>query len=99
MASTERYQKMIQANTEQVHGHGDHPIASALPPLAKLTIYFGFLDRLRKSGATNMFAATPYLEEAFDLKRRSGAPILSAWMKKFSDATPAQRAKLARELK
>jgi len=31
--------------------------------------HFHFLDQLRESGVTNMYGATPYLIEAFDLIR------------------------------
>lgn len=71
---------------------------SGLPSIKILTKQFQFLDQLRESGSTNMFGAGPYLEDAFGLKRRSGAPILSAWIKTFShDSTPAERAKDAIE--
>ena len=41
---------------------------------------FIFLNRLRESGATNMFGAAPYLESAFDLDRREAKEALLAWM-------------------
>ena len=31
--------------------------------------YFDYLDNLRESGVTNMFGASPYLQEAFDLTK------------------------------
>jgi hypothetical protein len=43
-----------------------------------------FLDALRESGVTNMFGASPYLQEAFDLSRADSTAILSYWMKTFS---------------
>ena len=45
--------------------------------------YFEYLDLLRESGETNMFGASPYLQEAFDLGRHEARNILSAWMKQF----------------
>lgn len=70
--------------------------SGALPSVKVLTKQFEFLDRLRKSGVTNMFGASLYLEEAFDLRRRTGAPILSAWMKTFSNEPAATRAQKAK---
>jgi len=45
--------------------------------------YYRFLNNLRESGVTNMFGASPYLAEAYDLKRREAGDVLSAWMKWF----------------
>lgn len=49
--------------------------------------YFDFLVALRDSGATNMFGATPYLQDAFDLSKSEARKILSEWMKSFNEAT------------
>lgn len=41
-----------------------------------------YLKELRDSGATNMFAARPYLMEAFpDLSAKDAATVLGWWMK------------------
>lgn len=45
-----------------------------------------FLDELRKSGETNMFGATPYLMDEFDLSKREARAILGGWMKSFKDS-------------
>jgi hypothetical protein len=45
--------------------------------------YFEFLDELRESGATNMWGATPYLQEAFGLDRLKAKDILLEWMDTF----------------
>jgi len=42
-----------------------------------------FLDKLRESGATNMFGATPYIEEAFVVDKKTARTILSYWMESF----------------
>lgn len=47
--------------------------------------HLDYLDRLRKSGITNMFGACPYLEQAFGLSRREAKMILTHWMKTFSE--------------
>lgn len=44
-----------------------------------------FLNRLRESGATNMFGATPYVEEEFGLNKSEARRILSLWMSNFND--------------
>jgi hypothetical protein len=41
---------------------------------------FEFLNRLRESGETNMFGASPYLACAFDLPKREASKILVEWM-------------------
>lgn len=42
--------------------------------------FFSYLDILRETGATNMFGAAPYLQEAFDLTRTKSQEILKEWM-------------------
>lgn len=51
---------------------------------------FEFLNRLRESGETNMFGASPYLACAFDIPRREASKILSEWMAWVSD-NPSNR--------
>ena len=47
-------------------------------------MYFEYLDQLRESGAINMFGASPYLQEAFDLDRYEAKDVLLEWMQTFS---------------
>ena len=47
-------------------------------------MYFEYLDQLRESGITNMFGASPYLQEAFNLNRYEAKDILLEWMQTFS---------------
>ena len=47
-------------------------------------MYFEYLDQLRESGAINMFGASTYLQEAFDLDRYEAKDILMEWMQTFS---------------
>jgi hypothetical protein len=47
----------------------------------KIRPEFEFLNRLRESGETNMFGATPYLREEFDIGRREASAVLMEWMK------------------
>lgn len=42
--------------------------------------YFLYLNRLRESGVVNMFGATEYICEAFDLPRAEAKSILIEWM-------------------
>jgi len=51
---------------------------------------FTYLNRLRESGATNMFGASPYLEMEFDLDRREAKQVLMAWMQWVSE-NPSNR--------
>ena len=46
---------------------------------------FDFLVALRDSGATNMFGATPYLQDAFGLSKSEARKILAEWMKSFNE--------------
>jgi len=48
-----------------------------------------FLDKLRESGATNMYGARPYVEREFeDLTGAEAGEILAYWMKTFSERHP-----------
>lgn len=46
--------------------------------------YWIFLENLRRSGATNMFGAAPYLESAFGLSRQEAHKILMDWMSNYN---------------
>lgn len=64
--------------------------------LDRWTEYFVFLDVLRESGVTNMYGASPYVQEEFSVNRDKAAKILSAWMKTFDhDKSPSERAAAA----
>ena len=41
---------------------------------------FEFLNRLRESGAVNMFGASPILAESFDIPQRQASKIVVEWM-------------------
>lgn len=44
---------------------------------------FDYLDTLRETGVTNMFGASPYLQQAFDIDRNEAKNVLSEWMKTY----------------
>jgi len=44
-----------------------------------------FLDILRESGATNMFGATPYLQDEFGLEKTKALDTLLYWMETFGE--------------
>ena len=46
------------------------------------------MDELRESGITNMYGATPYLQEAFELAQDEAQIILVEWMNTFSQRHP-----------
>jgi hypothetical protein len=48
--------------------------------MSNLRPEFEFLNRLRESGETNMFGASPYLACAFSLPKREASKILVEWM-------------------
>lgn len=41
---------------------------------------FIFLNRLRESGETNMFGASPYVQCAFSTTKREAQKIVAEWM-------------------
>jgi hypothetical protein len=42
-----------------------------------------YLDKLRKSGITNMFGAAPYIQSKFLIDKKEAQSILSEWMNNF----------------
>lgn len=46
--------------------------------------YWIYLEKLRRSGVTNMYGAAPYLQEAFGLSQREARIILSDWMRNYN---------------
>ena len=54
----------------------------------ELTEYLEFLDDLRESGVTNMFAAGPYIEEQFSISSKEAKQVLIYWMTTFGDRHP-----------
>jgi hypothetical protein len=57
-------------------------MASAIQEQVRLT-HYRFLVKLRDSGATNMYGAGQYLEEAYGLSRKEAGKILVDWMMTF----------------
>lgn len=47
--------------------------------------HYRFLEALRKSGATNMWGATPYLEEAYGLPHDEAVEILCEWISNYDE--------------
>jgi len=45
--------------------------------------YYEYLEELRKSGKTNMFGATPYLQNEFGLSKNEARNILMEWMQNY----------------
>jgi predicted KAP-like P-loop ATPase len=41
---------------------------------------FLYLNRLRESGDTNMWGASPYIQEQFFVNRKEASKILTDWM-------------------
>lgn len=46
--------------------------------------YWIYLERLRRSGETNMYGATQYLHEEFKLPKEDAIKILIDWMKNYN---------------
>ena len=43
-----------------------------------------YLNELRESGETNMFGASSYLEQEFDLEKHEAREILTVWITTFA---------------
>lgn len=46
---------------------------------------FLFLDDLRESGITNMWGASVYLQEVFEVTKIEARDVLLEWMKTFKE--------------
>lgn len=46
--------------------------------------YWVYLEKLRRSGITNMFGASPYIMEEFNVDYNTAKNILIDWMKNYS---------------
>lgn len=49
-----------------------------------LNVYWIYLEKLRRSGVTNMYEAAPYLEAEFGISHREAVSILADWMKNYN---------------
>lgn len=47
-------------------------------------VYWIYLEKLRRSGVTNMYGAAPYLEAEFGISYREAVSILADWMKNYN---------------
>lgn len=43
-----------------------------------------FLEKLRRSGETNMYGATPYLVAEFGMSRQEANKVLTDWMSNYN---------------
>ncbi len=43
-----------------------------------------YLEKLRRSGETNMFGAVPYLQAEFGMGRKEATDVLLDWMKNYN---------------
>lgn len=50
----------------------------------KRQYYWNYLEKLRRSGITNMYGAAPYLAEEFSLNLNEAKNILIDWMKNYN---------------
>jgi hypothetical protein len=46
---------------------------------------FEYLNRLRKKKITNMFGATPYIQELFGFDREKSSALLAKWRCNFNE--------------
>lgn len=43
-----------------------------------------YLENLRRSGVVNMFGATPYIMDEFDVDKKEARAILMDWMNNYN---------------
>ena len=48
--------------------------------------YWIYLEKLRRSGETNMYGAVPYLQNEFGLNRQEATSILADWVRNYNAA-------------
>lgn len=46
--------------------------------------YWIYLEKLRRSGVTNMFGAAPYLQKHFKISKSEAVKILAGWMQNYN---------------
>jgi hypothetical protein len=47
-----------------------------------------FLDKLRETGAVNMFGAAPYVAKQFGVDKREARSLVVNWMENFGKRNP-----------
>lgn len=57
-------------------------------PAGLLPEHLTYLDKLRETGATNMFGARPYLQRKFGMPGEQAKEILLHWMRTFGERHP-----------
>jgi len=50
-----------------------------------------YLDELRESGETNMYGAASYIEDAFDLDKKTARQMLTEWIRTFGERHPVSK--------
>lgn len=64
----------------------------------QLTKYFAYLDKLRASGATNMFRASEFVQKNYACGKSEAEKVTHLWMKTFDEAAKlSERVKAALE--
>jgi hypothetical protein len=61
-------------------------------PACLIPAHLTYLDRLQKSGATNMFGARPYLAKKFpSLTNQESGEVLAYWMDSYDERHPEEK--------
>lgn len=63
------------------------PVVDKYPIKEEHYKYYDYLEKLRRSGVTNMWGATPYLKQAFsaELTGEEASQILCAWINHYDE--------------
>ena len=76
--------KIITQDLAKLATQNEQAVKSSRPSLIT-DEHLEYLDDLRESGITNMFGASVYIEDEFDVSRADARLILSYWMKTFKE--------------
>lgn len=80
--------EQLEAASQHMKKHGQMSYEEVCEILAdeetKRQYYWNFLEKLRRSGVTNMFGAAPYLMEEFGLSKFEACKVLGDWMKNYN---------------
>lgn len=80
--------EQLETASQYMKEHGQMSYEEVCEILAdeetKRQYYWNYLEKLRRSGVTNMFGAAPYLMEEFGLSKPEANKILGDWMKNYN---------------
>jgi len=86
--------RVLQIETTTTEATRSWDVATPKEPVAQLDgehvdehedEVFEYLDKLRSSGAVNMFGAGPYVQETFEMTKKEAGWYVGEWMRTFNE--------------